>query len=299
MAKLVECIPNFSEGRNKDVIDLLVKESKSVPGVTLLDYSSDESHNRSVFTLVGDVEGIKEVAFKLCKVASEKIDMTKHEGEHPRMGSTDVIPFVPLKDITMEECVEISKDVAQRINEELYIPIFLYEESATREERRNLAKVRKGQFEGMEEKLNLPNWKPDFGDAKIHPTAGVTAICARMPLVAFNVNLSTPNVEVANQIAKVVRGSSGGYKYCKGIGVMLNDRNITQVSMNMVNYEGTPLYRVLETIRSEAKRWGVQVVGTEIIGLTPAKALIDSAEYYMQIEKFDYNNQVLENQLLN
>lgn len=298
MSKIVECIPNFSEGRNEEVIQALVDTAKSVPGVTLLDYSSDASHNRSVFTLVGDPEGIQEVAFKLCKVASEKIDMTKHSGEHPRMGATDVIPFVPVKDITAEECIEISKKVAERIYNELEIPSFLYEDSASCEERRNLAKVRKGQFEGMPEKLLKPEWKPDFGERKIHPTAGITAIGARMPLVAFNVNLNTSDINIANAIAKTIRASSGGYKYCKAIGVMLEDRNIAQVSMNMVNYEGTPLYRVFEAIRAEAKRWGVSIIGSEVIGLTPVKALVDCAEYYLKIENFDYGKQVLENHLL-
>lgn len=298
MAKLIECIPNFSEGQNQETIDGLVKVAKSVPGVNLFDYSSDKSHNRSVFTLVGDEDGIQEVAFQLVKYASEHIDMTKHHGEHPRMGATDVVPFVPIKDVTVEECVEISKKVAKRINDELNIPIFLYEESASNPVRKNLAKVRKGQFEGMLEKLQEKDWAPDYGERKIHPTAGVTAVGARMPLVAFNVNLDTSDLSIAKKIAKVLRGSSGGYKYCKAIGVMLEDRNIAQVSMNMVNYEGTPLYRTFETIKFEAKRYGVNIIGSEVIGLTPAKALVDCAEYYLQIEDFDYQKQVLENHLL-
>lgn len=298
MAKLIECIPNFSEGQNQETIDGLVKVAKSVPGVNLFDYSSDKSHNRSVFTLVGDEDGIQEVAFQLVKYASEHIDMTKHHGEHPRMGATDVVPFVPIKDVTVEECVEISKKVAKRINDELNIPIFLYEESASNPMRKNLAKVRKGQFEGMLEKLQEKDWAPDYGERKIHPTAGVTAVGARMPLVAFNVNLDTSDLSIAKKIAKVLRGSSGGYKYCKAIGVMLEDRNIAQVSMNMVNYEGTPLYRTFETIKFEAKRYGVNIIGSEVIGLTPAKALVDCAEYYLQIEDFDYQKQVLENHLL-
>lgn len=298
MAQLVECIPNFSEGRDETVINGLVDVAKSVKGVTLLDYSSDASHNRSVFTLVGDVDGIQEVAFKLVSFASKHIDMTKQKGEHPRMGATDVVPFVPIKDITTEECVEISKKVAKRINEELHIPIFLYEESASSADRVNLARVRKGQFEGMPEKLKQEEWAPDYGERNIHPTAGVTAVGARMPLVAFNVNLDTDDITIANKIAKIVRGSGGGFKYCKGIGVMLEDRNIAQVSMNMVNFEGTPLYRAFETIRFEAKRYGVNIIGSEVIGLTPAKALIDTAEYYLQIEAFDYDKQVLENHLL-
>ncbi|HEP1976400.1 TPA: glutamate formimidoyltransferase [Streptococcus pyogenes] len=298
MAKIVECIPNFSEGQNQAVIDGLVATAKSIPGVTLLDYSSDASHNRSVFTLVGDDQSIQEAAFQLVKYASENIDMTKHHGEHPRMGATDVCPFVPIKDITTQECVEISKQVAERINRELDIPIFLYEDSATRPERQNLAKIRKGQFEGMPEKLLEEDWAPDYGDRKIHPTAGVTAVGARMPLVAFNVNLDTDNIDIAHKIAKIIRGSGGGYKYCKAIGVMLEDRHIAQVSMNMVNFEKCSLYRTFETIRFEARRYGVNVIGSEIIGLAPAKALIDVAEYYLQVEDFDYHKQILENHLL-
>lgn len=298
MAKIVECIPNFSEGQNQAVIDGLVATAKSIPGVTLLDYSSDASHNRSVFTLVGDDQSIQEAAFQLVKYASENIDMTKHHGEHPRMGATDVCPFVPIKDITTQECVEISKQVAERINRELGIPIFLYEDSATRPERQNLAKIRKGQFEGMPEKLLEEDWAPDYGDRKIHPTAGVTAVGARMPLVAFNVNLDTDNIEIAHKIAKIIRGSGGGYKYCKAIGVMLEDRHIAQVSMNMVNFEKCSLYRTFETIKFEARRYGVNVIGSEVIGLAPAKALIDVAEYYLQVEDFDYHKQILENHLL-
>ncbi|VHJ18046.1 glutamate formimidoyltransferase [Streptococcus pyogenes] len=298
MAKIVECIPNFSEGQNQAVIDGLVATAKSIPGVTLLDYSSDASHNRSVFTLVGDDQSIQEAAFQLVKYASENIDMTKHHGEHPRMGATDVCPFVPIKDITTQECVEISKQVAKRINRELDIPIFLYEDSATRPERQNLAKIRKGQFEGMPEKLLEEDWAPDYGNRKIHPTAGVTAVGARMPLVAFNVNLDTDNIDIAHKIAKIIRGSGGGYKYCKAIGVMLEDRHIAQVSMNMVNFEKCSLYRTFETIKFEARRYGVNVIGSEVIGLAPAKALIDVAEYYLQVEDFDYPKQVLENHLL-
>lgn len=298
MAKIVECIPNFSEGQNQEVINGLAETAKSVPGVTLLDYSSDPTHNRSVFTLVGDEVNIQEAAFRLVKYASENIDMTKHKGEHPRMGATDVLPFVPVKEISTEECVEIAKAVAERINRELDIPIFLYEDAASRPERQNLAKVRKGQFEGMAEKLLEEDWEPDFGERKIHPTAGVTAVGVRMPLIAFNVNLDTDDVEIASKIAKQIRAIGGGYKYVKAIGLLLEDRNVAQVSMNLVNFEKNPLYRVVETIRFEAQRYGVNIIGTELIGLAPAKALIDSAEYYLQIEDFDYNTQVLENHLL-
>ena len=298
MAKLVECIPNFSEGRDLAVIQGLKDVALSVPGVSLFDVQSDPSHNRCVFTLVGSPEGIGEAAFQLCKKAMETIDMTRHEGAHPRMGATDVIPFVPAMDVTAEECVALSKRVAQRIWDELKIPSFLYEDSATSPERVNLANVRKGQFEGMPEKLLQSQWAPDFGGRMIHPTAGITAIGARMPLVAFNVNLDTGNLEIAKAIARVVRGSSGGFKYCKAMGVMIQERGIAQVSMNMVNCDGTPLYRVFETIRMEAQRWGVHIIGSEIVGLTPAKALIDAAEYYLKIENFDSRKQVIEYHLI-
>ncbi len=296
MAKLVECIPNFSVSKEKDesVFQGLVDTAKSIPGVMLLDVQSDGNHNRCVFTMVGSPEGIGEAAFQLCKKAAETIDMTKHRGQHPRMGSTDVIPFVPTMDISLQECVDISVQAARRIWEELQIPSFLYEESARVPERRNLAACRKGQFEGMPEKLLQPQWAPDFGERRIHPTAGIVAIGARMPLVAFNVNLDTSDVNIANKIARAIRGSSGGFRYCKAIGIKLEERNIAQVSMNMVNYEGTPLYYVFEMIRALADRYGVGILGSEVVGLTPAKALIDCAEYYLKLENFDCRKQVME-----
>ena len=300
MSKLVECIPNFSCSKEKDeaTYNALVEAANSVPGCTLFDAQTDGNHNRCVFTMIGSPEAIEEVAFQLTKKASEVIDMTKHVGEHSRMGATDVIPFVPTMGVTVEECVEMSKRLGQRIWDELKIPSFLYEDSATRPERRNLATCRKGQFEGMPEKLLQPEWAPDFGERKIHPTAGITAIGARMPLVAFNVNLATSDVEIAKKIAKVIRGSSGGFKYCKAIGLLLEDRNVAQVSMNMVNYEGTPLYYAYEMIRALADRWGVRIIGTELVGLTPAKALVDCAEYYLKLENFDCHKQVMEYHLV-
>ena len=298
MARIIECVPNCSEGRNKEVIEYIADAVRKVPGVVITDYSSDESHNRSVFTIVGDPDQMAEAAFQFAKACVEKIDMTKHEGAHPRMGAVDVIPFTPVKDVSMEECIELSKKVAERIWTELGMPVTLYEESCTAPHRRNLAAIRKGQFEAMPEKLKDPQWHPDYGNQEIHPTAGIVAVGARFPLVAFNINLSTSDIEIANKIAKTIRESSGGMKWIKAIGVMLEDRNIAQVSINMTNFNKTPLYRVLELVKAEAKRWGVTVVGTEIIGLTPMNALIDSAEYYLQIENFDKNKQVLENYML-
>ena len=298
MAKIVECIPNISEGRNTEIIEAVLDQVRATAGVTLLDYSSDPNHNRTVITFLGSPEGVQEAAVALAKKAAELIDLTKHEGEHPRMGAVDVIPFVPIKEITKEECVELSKVVAERVWNEAKMPVFLYEDSASAPNRVNLAKIRKGQFEGMAEKVLEPEWEPDFGGRTIHPTAGVVAVGCRMPLVAFNINLNTPDLNIASAIAKIIRRSSGGFDCVKALGVMLEDRNIAQVSINMTNFNKTPLYRVLELVKAEAKRWGVTVVGTEIIGLTPMNALIDSAEYYLQIENFDKNKQVLENYII-
>ena len=300
MAKLVECIPNFSVSREKDepVFQALVDTAKAVPGCTLFDAQTDGNHNRCVFTLIGSPEASEEVAFQLTKTASEVIDMRKHHGEHKRMGATDVIPFVPQMDVSVQDCVEISKRVAKRCWDELGLPSFLYEDSASRPERKNLAACRKGQFEGMPEKLLQPDWAPDYGERKIHPTAGITAIGARMPLIAFNVNLDTADVEIAKKIAKAIRGSSGGFRSCKAIGIMLEERNIAQVSMNMVNFEDTPLYYAYEMIRALAERYGVRIIGSEIVGLTPAKALIDCAEFYLKIENFNCKNQIMEYHLI-
>ena len=295
MAKLVECIPNFSVSKEKDeaVFQALVDTANAVPGCTLFDVQTDGNHNRCVFTLIGSPSAIEEAAFQLAKKAVETIDMTKHQGQHPRMGAVDVIPFVPQMDVTVQECVEISKRVAQRCWEELELPSFLYEDSASRPERRNLAACRKGQFEGMPEKLLQPEWAPDYGERRIHPTAGITAIGARMPLIAFNVNLNTSDVEIAKKIAKAIRGSSGGFRSCKAIGIMLEERNTAQVSMNMVNFEETPLFYAYKMIRVLADRYGVRIIGSEIVGLTPAKALLDCAEYYLKIENFDCKNQIM------
>lgn len=298
MAVIIESIPNISEGRRQDVIEACVDQIRNTPGCTLLDYSSDPNHNRTVITYMGDMKGCEEASVKLAKKAAELIDLTKHEGEHPRMGAVDVMPFVPIKDVTMDECVELSKKVGERIAKEADIPVFLYEKSASAPHRQNLAAIRKGQFEGMAEKVKDPQWIPDFGGQRINATAGVVAVGARPALVAYNINLSTSDLTIASNIAKIIRRSSGGLEAVKALGVMLEDRNIAQVSINMCDHNATPLYRVTELVKAEAARYGVHVVGTEVIGLCPMKALIDSAEYYLQIEDFDFDKQVIENYLI-
>ena len=298
MAAFIESIPNISEGRNKVFIEACVDQIRETAGCTLLDYSSDPSHNRTVITYMGDPQGCEEAGVKLAKKAVERIDLTKHEGEHPRMGCVDVMPFVPIKEATMEDCIELSKRVGERIAAEADLPVFLYERSATAPHRQNLAKVRKGQFEGMAEKVKDPDWIPDFGGQRIHPTGGAVCVGARPPLIAYNINLGTSDLSIAEKIGKTIRESGGGLKCVKAMGVMLEERNIAQVSINMTDFTVTPLYRVNELVKAEAARWGVPVIGTELIGLTPMQALFDAAEYYLQIEEFDPAVQVIENHLL-
>jgi len=285
--KLVESVPNFSEGRRREVVEAIVAEARKYENVWILDWSMDHDHNRSVITLAGEPDPLLNALFDMTKKASEVIDLRKHTGEHPRMGATDVIPLVPLWNTTMGECVEYSHKLAKRIGEELSIPVFLYERSATTPERENLANIRKGEFEGFFEKIKDPNWKPDYGPETVHPTAGVTAVGAREFLIAFNVNLGTDNLEIAKKIAKAVRHKSGGFRYVKALGFELKERGIVQVSMNMTNYKKSPLYRVFEVIKREAQRYGVPVVGTEIVGMMPLGALVDIADFYMQFEAFD------------
>ena len=293
MKKILECVPNFSEGRDLKKIEKIVAPFRGKEGVKLLDYQNDEDHNRSVVTVVGEPEALKNAVVEAMGVAVELIDMRTHKGQHPRMGAIDVVPFIPVKNVSVQEAVDVSKATAKLAAETYALPIFLYEQSATRPERQNLATIRKGQYEAMAEKLSQPQWAPDFGPARVHPTAGVTAMGARMPLVAFNVNLDTNRLEIADQIAKQVRHISGGLRYCKGIGIELKDRGIVQVSMNMTDYTKTALYRVVELIKIEARRYGVNVVGSEVIGLVPMEALIDSAVYYLGVEDFSMS-QVLE-----
>lgn len=296
MHQIIQCVPNFSEGRDLDKIDKIVSPFRGKQNVKLLDYSNDEDHNRLVVTVVGEYEALKNAVVEAVGIATELIDMTKHEGQHPRMGATDVIPFIPIKNASMEECIKLSKEVAETVYNKFGVPSFLYEKSASKSDRENLATVRKGQFEGMSEKVKDPAWTPDFG-TDIHPTAGITAIGARMPLVAFNVNLNTNDIEIANKIAKNVRHLSGGLRYCKALGIALEERGIVQISMNMTDFTKTPLYRAFELIRIEAQRYGVSIVGSEIIGLVPMDALLATSEYYLGIENFSYE-QVLEKRIM-
>ncbi len=293
MARIVECIPNFSEGRDKEKIEAIVNVFRGVEGVKLLDYSSDADHNRSVVTVVGEPEALEKAIINMAEKVYENIDMSAHTGAHPRMGALDVVPFVPIDGITMEECVEIANRVGK---ERFNIPVYLYEKAATASHRENLATVRKGQYEGFFEKIKEDKWAPDYGPKEVNVKGGCVAIAARQPLVAFNVNLGTDNLQIADTIAKTVRHLGGGLRFAKAMGVMLEDRNIAQVSMNLVNYEKTAVYRAFEMVKMEAKRYGVPVVGSEVIGLVPMAALINSAEYYLQIENFSMD-QILERRI--
>lgn len=289
----MECVPNFSEGRDLQKIDKIVAPFRGKQGVKLLDYSNDEDHNRLVVTVVGEPEPLRDAVLEAIGVAVELIDLNHHQGQHPRMGAVDVVPFIPIRNVTMEEAVALSKEVGKEVAKRYNLPVFLYEKSASAPHRENLAAVRKGEFEGMAEKIKQPEWHPDFGLAERHPTAGTVAIGARMPLVAYNINLNTPSLEIAHDIAKKIRFIGGGLRYCKAMGVELKDRGITQVSINMTDYTRTALYRAFELVRVEARRYGVSIVGSEIIGLVPIEALIDTASYYLGLENFSME-QVLE-----
>ena len=293
----MECVPNFSEGRDLEKIDKIVSPFRARQGVKLLDYSNDEDHNRLVVTVVGEPEALKEAVIEAIGVAVKLIDLNHHQGQHPRMGAADVVPFIPIKGCTMDEAIALSKEVGARVAEAYNLPVFLYENSAPAPHRENLAAIRKGEFEGMAEKIHQPEWKPDFGPAERHPTAGTVAIGARMPLVAYNINLDTPSLEIAHGIAKKVRFIGGGLRFCKAMGVELKERGITQVSMNLTDYSKTAIYRAHEMVRFEARRYGVNIVGSEIIGLVPMEALIDTAAYYLGLENFSMQ-QVLESRIM-
>lgn len=297
MTPIVQCVPNFSEGRDASKIERITAPFTSQEAVQLLDVQTDADHNRMVVTVLGSPSGIKQSVLAAMIQAVELIDMTQHQGQHPRMGAVDVVPFIPIKDMSMEEAVSLSKEVASEAADNLGLPIFLYERSANAPHRSNLAAVRKGQFEGMSEKLKDPRWHPDYGPSHIHPTAGVTAVGARPSLVAFNVNLGSDQLAIAEAIAKSVRHIGGGLRYCKAMGVALDDRGIVQVSMNMTDFSQSALYQAVEFIRVEARRYGVPVVGSEVVGLVPLQALADCAAYYMGIENFRME-QILETHLL-
>ncbi len=296
-SKIMECVPNFSEGRDLEKIEKLVSPFRAKEGVKLLDYSNDTDHNRLVVTVVGEPEALKEAVIEAIGLAVELIDLNKHEGQHPRMGAVDVVPFIPIKGCTMDDAIAMSKEVGSRVAELYNLPVFLYEKSASAPYRENLAAVRKGEFEGMAEKIKQPEWKPDFGPAERHATAGTVAIGARMPLVAYNINLNTNNLEIASNIAKKIRFIGGGLRFCKAMGVDLKERGITQVSINMTDYSKTALYQAFEMVRYEARRYGVSIIGSEIIGLVPMAALIDTASYYLGLEGFSME-QVLESRIM-
>jgi glutamate formiminotransferase len=297
MNKMMECVPNFSEGRNLETVEYIVSAFRARKGVKLLDYSNDEDHNRMVITVVGEPEPLRDAVLEAMGRAVEKIDLNVQRGQHPRMGAVDVVPFIPIKGVTMEEAIALSREVAEEAARRYHLPVYLYEKSATAPHRENLAAVRKGEFEGLVEKMKQPEWKPDFGPAERHPSAGAVAVGARMPLVAYNINLNTPDLQIATDIAKKIRFIGGGLRYCKAMGVELKERGITQVSINMTDYTKTALYRAFELTRIEAKRYGVSIVGSEIIGLVPMAALIDTAAYYLGLEHFTME-QVLEARIM-
>lgn len=300
MEKIIECVPNFSvsEAKDKKTFDAIIDCFRDVEGVKLLDYSSDADHNRSVVTVIGEPEPLKEVMVTAIGTAVKLIDMTKHVGQHPRMGCVDVVPFIPIRGTTVEEADALAKEVATEAAEKFGQPFFLYEDSAKGlKHSANLATIRKGQFEGMAEKIasDPETWTPDIGPSTIHPTGGATVIGARMPLIAYNINLSTSSVEIAQKIADKIRNIKGGFKYCKAMGVLLENKedpskNVAQVSMNLTNYTKTSIYTVFETVRMEARRYGVNVMGSEIIGLVPLQALVDCAAYYLGLNNLEESN---------
>ncbi|MGL5715149.1 MAG: glutamate formimidoyltransferase [Paraclostridium sp.] len=297
MAKIVQCVPNFSEGRDLEKIEKIVTPLRGKEGVKLLNYEADKDYNRVVVTVIGEPEAVKNAVLESIGVACDVIDMNTHKGQHSRFGATDVCPFIPIKDMTMEEATQLAKELGKEVSEKYKIPVFLYEKAASKPERENLATVRKGEYEGLDAKFEDPNWAPDFGEAKKHDTAGAIAIGARRPLIAYNINLDTPNIEIASKIAKSIRHSSGGYRFIKAGPVEIPERGITQVTMNLTDYTKTAMYRAFETVKMEARRYGVNVSGSEIVGLCPMEALIDTASYYLGLENFSLDK-VLETSLM-
>jgi glutamate formiminotransferase / 5-formyltetrahydrofolate cyclo-ligase len=293
---IIESIPNISEGRRREVVERIAGAIRATPGVRLLDHSSDPSHNRSVFTLVGDAEGVRRATLGIFEQAVAAIDLRTHTGEHPRLGAVDVVPFVPIEGVTMADCVALAREVGAAVAARFGIPVYLYEEAASTPARKNLEDIRRGEFEGLSARMQSADWAPDFGPRAPHPSAGAAVIGARMPLIAYNINLDTDRLDVARKIAAAIRHSSGGLRYVKAAGFMLEDRRIAQVSMNLTNYDKTPIFRVFEIVKREAARYGVSILESEIVGLVPAAALLSAAEFYLQIERFK-PGQVLENRL--
>jgi len=297
MKQVIECIPNISEGIDREKVETIAEALRATGGIRLLGVSSDVSHNRSVLTFVGDASSVRAGVAALFAAAVSRIDLTRHKGGHPRMGAVDVVPLVPIRGASMEDCVLLSREIGAEIAEKWSIPVYLYEESASSEGRRNLADVRKGEFEGLARKMELSEWKPDFGPSAPHATAGAVAVGARAPLIAYNINLGTRDLAVADRIARAIRHIGGGFRYVKAMGVELADRGCVQVSINMTNPRKTPLHRVFECVRSEAERSGVPIIASEIVGLSPADALFTAAEHYLRLENFS-SDQVLEMRLL-
>jgi glutamate formiminotransferase len=297
MTRIVECVPNFSEGRRKEIVDAIAETARAVDGVRVLDVEMDASHNRAVITFVGEPESVKVAAFACAAKAVELIDLNQHEGEHPRVGAVDVIPFIPISEVDMSDCIELARSLGKEIADQLNVPVYLYEAAATRPERENLAKVRKGQFEGLREEIRTnPDRAPDFGRSELHPTAGAVVVGAREPLIAYNINLGTRDLSIAKAIAKAVREKDGGLKHVKALGFETDREDVMQVSMNLVNYRETPVFTVFDAVKSLADEHGVPVMGSEVIGLIPEDALVDSAEHYLKIQDFS-KSQILEYKL--
>ena len=295
--RIIQSVPNFSEGRDLDKVEKIVSAFRGKKGVKLLDYSSDSDHNRTVVTVIGEPQQLIAALLESAKTAIELIDLNLHQGQHPRIGAIDVIPFIPIKNFSMEETIELSKELAQQLANKLNLPVYLYEKSASTPNRENLARIRKGNFEGLNSKMKEADWLPDYGPNLAHATAGAVVIGARMPLIAYNINLNTTCLKTATQIARDIRYINGGLRYVKAMALMLENRKITQVSINLTDYTETSIYRVFELVRIEAKRYGISIIGSEIIGLVPMGALIDVASYYLRLEDFNIN-QVLETQLM-
>ena len=293
---VIECVPNISEGRRTEVVAGIAEALGAVPGLRVLDVQSDATHNRSVLTIAGDAASLRAAIPLLFERTLEVVDLRLHRGEHPRLGAVDVVPFIPIEGVTMAECVALAREVGDLVGRRLGVPVYLYEDAASRPERKNLENIRRGEFEGLAARMSQAEWAPDFGPAHPHPSAGATVIGARMPLIAYNINLATDRLDVAKKIASAVRMSSGGLRFVKAMGLALEDRGIVQVSMNLTNFEKTPIVRVFELVKREAARYGVNVLESEIVGLIPQAALLQAAEYYLQIEGFS-PNQVLENKL--